>query len=509
MKPADALTITLNESNGGNVGDAYVRNDATGKIYGNVATMGLIAYSATRKDFILWNLSVIPAGATITNANFSLNMTSAPSASRIYQVFNTSTACVSCGGGQWYEGQGDGVANRTSAELTWNNQPAAGTQQSNVSSGTTANVILYWNVTNAVVTTFANTTNKNMSLLIKDRDATNATNYYCLFETKENSFVAGRPQLVITYTPAATGTTYNASGSFSLSLSPANTRTYNGVKTSSLSLTESLLISRIATLNRENSFSLSMTQNNFRAYIVNRLSSLSLSESFSNSRIFTGIRTSSLSLSETISSIKSAILNRANSFSLSISQSNSRTYQGVKINSLSLSESFLNSKIFAGIRTSSLSLSEVLSSIKSATLKRSNSFSLSLTQSNFRTYQGVRQPSLSLTESILNIKSATFNKANSFSLSLSESSSRIYNAVRIGSLSLILNETGIYTPTHQVFSFLLSFAMNLIQNVNAYIAKWESVEPYRICSILQQIEDSPFYLCVYDDGTWKVLIKGS
>jgi len=242
------------------------------------------------------------------------------------------------------------------------------------------------------------------------------------------------------------GTTYNASGSFSLSITTTQARTYSGKRSSSLSLNESLLNSRMASLQRASSLSLNASLSNIKRYMANRLSSLSLNESLSGSRAFSGTRSSSLSLNETISSIKSAAL------------------------------------------------------------KRSNSFSLSLSQLSSRIYHGVRASTFSLNESLVNLRTVTLNRENSLSLSLSESASRTYNAMRSTSLSLILNATG--KPPYAAYKYLLSFALNLMNNADEYIARMESVNPYRICSVLQQIGTTRAYLCVYPDGTWKILIRG-
>jgi len=62
-----------------------------------------------------------------------------------------------------------------------------------------------------------------------------------------------------------------------------------------------------------------------------------------------------------------------------------------------------------------------------------------------------------------------------------------------------------------VYKYVSSLLLDWSATVKAYIHHyvWEEVgKNYDVCAILQQIGDSRAYLCVYDDGTWRVLIKG-
>lgn len=103
---ADSTTITLNESNGGNVGDGSVYgytsyvNYNFGKCTGMYIDMG---GTYNRRIFILWNMTVVPAGSTITNANMSLFMRTAPTSSRTYNALNTSQMNTT-GTTYWNEG---------------------------------------------------------------------------------------------------------------------------------------------------------------------------------------------------------------------------------------------------------------------------------------------------------------------------------------------------------------------------------------------------------------------
>ena len=179
------FTITLNETNGGNVGDSYVDSYYATTNYGTETYLTIDAYSGEIWwSYLLWNLSVIPSGSTITNANLSLYMYQAdPDASHSATAYNTSNS--------W-----------TEANITWNNKTIASKKQgSTISTGTTADVRLYWNVTNATIHQFAQS-NKNLSIMINDSVSTVTTAVQ--FGSKEYATVSQRPQLVITYTASGT-----------------------------------------------------------------------------------------------------------------------------------------------------------------------------------------------------------------------------------------------------------------------------------------------------------------
>jgi len=196
--------ITLNETNKGNVGDSYVSSALNqGDInYGSSTALLVKALKFTSaRTFTLWNLSVVPAGSTITNANLSLYMSTAPTLSRTYNASNTSLmycpdlveGCIPEQYLPWDE-----------TVITWNNQPMENvTLQQSISTGTTSNVWLSWNVTNAAVSSFAQA-NKNMSIRIIDSAETSLTAYSAYFYSKENTTdTTKRPRLVITYTTPA------------------------------------------------------------------------------------------------------------------------------------------------------------------------------------------------------------------------------------------------------------------------------------------------------------------
>lgn len=182
---ARTYTITLNESNRGNIGDNHVVEVAPNTIAGNGAWgwVSVRSYSTGYREraFTMWDLSVIPSGATITNANLSLFLyKGAPSSTRTFNVYNTSNS--------W-----------TETSITWNNQPSASILQSGATivAGQN-NVWKYWNVTNAAIYQYSQS-NQKLSIMIKD-SAEGTAQAETQFGSKEYATVANRPQLVITYT---------------------------------------------------------------------------------------------------------------------------------------------------------------------------------------------------------------------------------------------------------------------------------------------------------------------
>jgi hypothetical protein len=190
-------TITLNETNKGNVGDSSTRsffplvNDgATTVLYAGYTTTN------TEKNilWLLWNLSVIPPGSIITNANMSLYTTTV-NTDPILGAWNTSTY-NSTGGGPWTEGTKSGTAG-ADMDIAWRNQPSTGTFQSNNGSKIALSKRVHFNVTNATIATFSNA-NQNMSIMVTN-NTKSAINIIVYLESKEVATASERPQLTITY----------------------------------------------------------------------------------------------------------------------------------------------------------------------------------------------------------------------------------------------------------------------------------------------------------------------
>ena len=185
-------TITLNETNNGNVGDSYTKSYAPDTNYGISNSMWVhtgdnsTSNKWNGRTYIMWDLSVVPSGATINNANLSLFLAT-NSLSRNLQAYNTSNG--------WHE-----------YNITWNNQPSTSVLQSTTASGSASNpnIWIYWNVTNAVVFQYSQAS-KNVSIVIKDSVESDSVWPEEGFFSKE--YTTTRPQLVITYTPANTAPT--------------------------------------------------------------------------------------------------------------------------------------------------------------------------------------------------------------------------------------------------------------------------------------------------------------
>jgi hypothetical protein len=189
----NSTILYLNESNGGIVddGDAYSWEPTT---YFDTNYMQIQGDGTNRaRGLVKGNLSIIPAGSIITNANQSLYIPSlAPSHTIYHEIYNTTDT--------WIE-----------ETLTWNNMPAAGTLQDNRTITTSTGVWRYFNVTNAAVTAFANATDKNLSLMIKFYLENSGSADYMRYSTKEGATASQRPQLVVTYGIGDTTLpTYNA-----------------------------------------------------------------------------------------------------------------------------------------------------------------------------------------------------------------------------------------------------------------------------------------------------------
>jgi hypothetical protein len=209
--------IILNESNSGNVGDAEVYLFQPTYNYGKSAALHVAAGTTyTEIIFSLWNLgntSNIPAGVTINNANLSFyHYSKFGTGTEYYLAYNTSLY-NSTGAGPWVEGSLSGAACSGTGclltrNLTWNNQPSAGTLQDNKTVVLGTYKWYYWNVTNATIAAYANTTNQNMSIELKDL-STSGAQYGIFYSKEEATQTTLRPQLTVTYTLDTTLPTYS------------------------------------------------------------------------------------------------------------------------------------------------------------------------------------------------------------------------------------------------------------------------------------------------------------
>lgn len=185
-------TIKLQVADTENLGDSYVDQSSPTINYGTVTSFYVKNYvTSSQRGYIKYNLSSIPAGATIDNAVLYLYVDSvliSESVSTYHQVNDS-----------W-----------TETGITWNNQPCPGTGCNATAENTTTVSITGWNswaVTNMVSNATING-NKNISIFLRTPEAS-----YVLpvdFHSKEyTTDITLRPYLNITYTEAAAGTTPN------------------------------------------------------------------------------------------------------------------------------------------------------------------------------------------------------------------------------------------------------------------------------------------------------------
>jgi hypothetical protein len=209
------ITIILNETNGGNIGDAYTYSYSTTYNTGKENTINVGYYGARPtiwRSFLLWDLSSIPAGATITNANMSLY--DIRNDNQYILAYNTSPMNTT-GTSYWNEGTlstascGSGVNCNLDHNITWDNQPSANILQDNQTNRTDGVGWWYWNATDASMITHANTTYPVMSIMLKDNveNVDKSESFY----SKEHADTTKRPQLTITYLPNGCGSWYNDS----------------------------------------------------------------------------------------------------------------------------------------------------------------------------------------------------------------------------------------------------------------------------------------------------------
>ena len=180
MSLYDIIPPTTYTLNAVNLGDTYVTDYSTydDTNYGNENVLYVLDQSAYEKrTYILWNISVLPTNAIITNAQLGLYKYQAL-ASGLILAYGTSA--------EWTENS-----------LTWNNQPSSGTSQSSTSVLSTG--WYYWDVTNAAESALSQ---GKMSVRIVDVNNIGQNFVFCSRHATGSPTACDltkRPTLVITY----------------------------------------------------------------------------------------------------------------------------------------------------------------------------------------------------------------------------------------------------------------------------------------------------------------------
>jgi hypothetical protein len=135
--------------------------------------------SANRRSFVRFDLSSIPSTARVEVATLQLTMSTAPAASRTYEVDKVNAT--------WGE-----------TTLTWSNMPAASSATATTTTGTTSGVNLTWNVL-ADAKTFVAASAANFGWQVKDATESSSPTRTGTFRTREFATSAQRPTLTVTY----------------------------------------------------------------------------------------------------------------------------------------------------------------------------------------------------------------------------------------------------------------------------------------------------------------------
>ena len=177
---AAALPVTITSTAKASVADTY-SNQATPSTNTGTATSLSVqsATSANRRTFLRFDLSSIPTTARVQRATLQLTMSTAPTATRTYEVDKVAAT--------WGE-----------TTLTWANMPTAAAATASVASGTTSAVNLTWDVT-ADAKTFVANSATNFGWQVKDTVESSATTRTATFRSDEYTTVAERPSLTVIY----------------------------------------------------------------------------------------------------------------------------------------------------------------------------------------------------------------------------------------------------------------------------------------------------------------------
>jgi hypothetical protein len=299
----------------------------------------------------------------------------------------------------------------------------------------------------------------------------------------------------------------SSSRTASLYISKADNPAYNEIVKGSATFLRPLIdsfayndiASRIKMLVRSLSDSFAYADNlaELRTSFVNRVESFIYGESLSKVIIIFRSLSDSFSFIDAFKRVRTAFSAVADAFAYIDAKSDVLTYVRSLSEALTYGESILSSRIGGAI----IYARSII-----------DSFAHSDSISNFKA--AVKSLTESLTYSDALSKFKTLIKSLSDSLIYSDQMQKVLAFYRSISESFAYGES---TLSQKVLAFL-TYVINLIEKStywDKFVGSTTSTNPitppsvFATCAILQQIDNSRAYLCIYSDGTWKILIKGS
>lgn len=175
-----SLPVTVTTAPTTSVADTFTNQASPNTNSGSATTMTVQSgISSNRRVFVRFDLSSIPTTARVQSATLQLTMSTAPSASRTYEVDRVNTT--------WGE-----------TTLTWSNMPAVGSATAATATGTASGVNLTWDVTVDVKAFVANAS-VNFGWQLKDSTESSGTTRTATFATRESGTSSSRPKLTVIY----------------------------------------------------------------------------------------------------------------------------------------------------------------------------------------------------------------------------------------------------------------------------------------------------------------------
>ena len=369
---------------------------------------------------------------------------------------------------------------------------------------------------------------------VKINDTEGCTIQWCVYANDtSNNWNETSCDNPFSYITTTAGVDYNYSLNLSLGWSDQDYRTLDAVREKDLTISYAESNSRIFDAQRGSDLTITFTDSTVATAlkIYSRLISLSLGWSdqdyrtldaeryiletitFSDSsyRILDATRTGSATLSWSDNTYATAlkVFQRLVSLSLGWSDNTYRTLDAERGAVQTITFSDIGSRILTANRGSSLSIGWVDSIYADVTTIYTRLISLVLgwSDSTDRTLDAVRESDLVLTFADNGIRIADLKRNGSLPISWSDQDYRTLDARK--EIDLIITWLDVVSePGAKTFVRLITLLIDWLDVETTYIRSWESVDPYEICAVLKQIGDSRAYLCIYQDASYKILIRG-